>query len=47
MRRFETFTKALTQLEERVSALNVLAQQLIENNHMESLNIDKWNREVY
>lgn len=46
MRRFETFTKALVQLEERVSALNTLAQQLIDSKHMESKNIEFLNQKV-
>ncbi|KAI1720497.1 spectrin repeat domain-containing protein [Ditylenchus destructor] len=45
-RKFDTFTKALTQLEERVSALNTLAMQLIEQKHMEAPNIDMWNTRV-
>uniref|UniRef100_A0A915EMN4 Spectrin beta chain n=1 Tax=Ditylenchus dipsaci TaxID=166011 RepID=A0A915EMN4_9BILA len=46
IRKFDTFTKALTQLEERVSALNSLALQLIEKKHMEAPNIDNWNTKV-
>lgn len=46
MRRFETFTKALVQLEERISALNTLAQQLIDQKHMEAENIELWNQKV-
>lgn len=45
-RKFATFTKALTQLEERVETLNDLAVALIKSKHMESANIDVWNQKV-
>lgn len=45
-RKFATFTKALTQLEERVETLHSLALALIKAKHMESPNIEVWNQKV-
>ena len=39
LRKFDTFTKILGQLEERVLTLQSLAKQLMADRHMESKNI--------
>jgi len=46
IRKLDTFQKALVQLEDRVSAINSLAKQLIDRRHSESANIDALNQKV-
>jgi two-component sensor histidine kinase len=46
LRKFETFTKALSQLEERVAVLQSLAEQLLSVGHMETKNINIWRQKV-
>lgn len=46
IKKLETAVKALGQVDERIQAIDATAKQLIERKHMESPNIDQWNKKV-